>query len=115
VHKTVGVIEILAPGNSPYLAHFPAVQLALDRQLTGELPPWTHQANDRIAKMPQGHANQPIWTPGGDALRYPYDHPYAARELGCRARANVAGPHEATAAAPSSGQRSAASHAGGDG
>ena len=30
----------------------PAVQLALDKQLAGELPPVTHQANDRIAKMP---------------------------------------------------------------
>jgi len=30
----------------------PAVQLALYNQLAGELPPWTHQANDRIAKMP---------------------------------------------------------------
>ena len=56
-----------------------------------------HQANDRIAKM---HPPMPTNRSGrrGDVLRYPYDHPYAARELGRRARANVADSHEATAA-----------------
>jgi len=49
-----------------------------------------------------------------DARRYLYHHPFAARELGRRARMNVAGPHDATAAAASFGQRCAASPAGAD-
>ena len=46
----------------------PAVQLALYNQLAGELPPWTHQANDRIAKMPLPMPTNRSGRPG-DALR----------------------------------------------
>jgi hypothetical protein len=39
-------------------------QLALNKQLAGELPPWTHRAKGRITQNATAHAIQPIWTPG---------------------------------------------------
>ena len=65
VHKTVGVIEILAPGNSPYCAHFPR-RSARPRQATNgraAAPDASSQRSDR--QNATAHANQPIWTPGG--------------------------------------------------
>jgi hypothetical protein len=60
-----GVIEILAPGNSPYRAHFPR-RSTRPRKATRERATSVDPSSQRLNRQnASAHANQPIWTPGG--------------------------------------------------